>query len=106
MEGTRRGKSCSTVQRPAKAIPAMLLVAGIEEERGGRVSRHVETIFRGWGEEEDRARERQNISSVLACPVSSSWLVRKVEAREKASSTGNSKVRLSIAGRPPTWWCS
>ena len=98
-----RGKSCSTVHRPDKAIPDMLLVGGIdEEERGGRVSRHVETISSGCGEEEDRERERQNISSVFAWLVSSSWLVRKVEAREKASSTGSSNVRVSMAGKPPT----
>ena len=46
-DGTKRGKSCSTVHRPDKAIPDMLLVGGIEEERGGLVSRHVETISSG-----------------------------------------------------------
>ena len=101
-EGTKRGNSCSTVHRPDKAIPDMLLVGGMEEERGGRVSRHVETISSGCGEEEERERERQNISSVLAWLVSSSWLVRKVDAREKASSTGSSRVRVSIAGSPAT----
>ena len=101
-EGTRRGKSCSTVHRPDKAIPDMLLVGGIEDERGGRVSRQEATISRGCGEEEERDNERQNTSSVFAWLVFSNWLVRKVEARENASSTGISKVRVSMAGTPPT----
>ena len=100
-EGTRRGKSCSTVHRPDKAIPDMLLVGGIEDERGGRVSRQEATISRGCGEEEERDNERQNTSSVFAWLVFSNWLV--VSTAKAMAARRHSQSCHDVW---PTAWCT